>query len=155
MTAEQRVAHGDTVTLHYRLSSRDGHEFEGTFGGEPATFVLGQGELAESLERWLIGLPAHETHVFQLEPEQALGRCDPALVQRVPLGDFPPGMRVEPRALIEFSLPNGSLLPGTVLEKTQDEAVVDFNHPLCGCPVLFEVEVLAIRRPGIRPPDSR
>lgn len=146
MTGEQRVVHGDTVTLHYRLSSRDGHEFESTFGGEPALITLGQGELAESLERWLIGLPAHETHVFQLEPEQAFGRCDPALVQRLRLGDFPPGMRVEPRALIEFALPNGSRLPGTVLEKTQDEAVVDFNHPLCDCPVLFEVEVLAISR---------
>lgn len=146
MTGEQRVAQGDTVTLHYRLSSRGGHEFESTFGGEPAVIVLGQGELAENLERWLIGLPTHETHVFQLEPEQAFGRCDPALVQRVPLGDFPPDMQVEPHTLIEFSLPNGSLLPGTVLEKTQGEAVVDFNHPLCDCPVLFEVEVLAIRR---------
>jgi FKBP-type peptidyl-prolyl cis-trans isomerase 2 len=149
------VARGDTVTLHYRLSSRDGHEFENTFGGEPAMFVLGQGQLAENLERWLIGLPVNEIHVFQLDPDQAFGRCDQALVQRVRLSDFPPDMRVEPHTLIEFSLPNGSLLPGTVLEKTQDEAVVDFNHPLCDCPVLFEVKVLAIRRPGNPAPDSR
>jgi len=141
------VARGDTVTLHYRLSSRDGHEFESTFGGDPAVLELGQGQLAENLERWLIGLPLHEVHVFLLDPQQAFGHCDPALVQRIPLNCFPPDMAVEPRALIEFALPNGSLLSGTVLEKTEGEAVVDFNHPLCDCPVLFEVEVLAVRRP--------
>jgi len=149
------VAHGDTVTVHYRLSSQTGHEFESTFGGEPATFVLGQGELADSLERWMIGLPVGETHVFLLEGGQAFGSCDPALVQRIPLADFPPDMQVEAHTLMEFSLPNGTTLPGTVLEKTQSEAVVDFNHPLCDCPVQFEVEVLAIRRPEIRPPGSR
>lgn len=149
------VAAGDTVVLHYRLSSVQGHEVESTFGGEPAVFMLGQGQLAENLERWLIGLPLHERHVFQLDPAQAFGHCDPARVQRIPLAQFPPDMAVEPRALIEFSLPNGSLLSGTVLEKTQDEAVVDFNHPLCDCPVLFEVEVLGIRRPEPRAPDSR
>jgi FKBP-type peptidyl-prolyl cis-trans isomerase 2 len=149
------VAPGDTVTLHYRLASLDGHEFEGTFGGEPATLILGQGELAASLERWLIGVPVGETHVFQLEAGQAFGHCDPALVQRLPLANFPPGMRVEPHTLIEFALPNGSLLQGTVLEKTQDEAVVDFNHPLCDCPVVFEVEVLGIRPRPSQAPDSR
>lgn len=149
------VAMGDTVTLHYRLSSRDGQEIESSFGGEPAVFVLGQGHMAEALERWLIGLPTRDRHVFQLEPEQAFGHCDPAQVQRVALDRFPADMVVEPGALIEFSLPNGSRLAGTVLEKTQDEAVVDFNHPLCDCPVLFEVEVLAIRRPERPTPDSR
>jgi FKBP-type peptidyl-prolyl cis-trans isomerase 2 len=64
-------------------------------------------------------------------------------------------MRVEPHTLIEFALPNGSLLQGTVLEKTQDEAVVDFNHPLCDCPVVFEVEVLGIRPRPSQAPDSR
>lgn len=151
----QRIETGDAVTVHYRLSSQSGHEFESTFGGEPATFVLGQGELAESLERWLIGLSVGETHVFLLEAGQAFGYCDPALVQRIPLTDFPAGMQVEAQALMEFSLPNGTTLPGTVLEKTESEAVVDFNHPLCDCPVQFEVEVLAIRRPELRPPGSR
>jgi FKBP-type peptidyl-prolyl cis-trans isomerase SlpA len=148
------VAYGDTVTLHYRLSSADGHEFESTFGSEPATFTLGQGELSENLERWLIGLPAHETHVFQLEPEQAFGRSDPALVQRIALSEFPPDMPVEPRTLLEFTLPNGTQLSGTVLEKDANEAVVDFNHPLCDCPVWFEVEVLAIKSPRSQRPGS-
>lgn len=149
------VAQGDTITLHYRLSSQNGHEIESTFGGEPAVIVMGQGELAENLERWLIGLPVNEVHVFQLEADQAFGRCDPALVQHIPLAEFPSDMPVEPGALIEFALPNGSLLPGTIVEKMQDEAVVDFNHPLCDCHVLFEVEVLAIRRPESPAPGSR
>jgi FKBP-type peptidyl-prolyl cis-trans isomerase 2 len=149
------IAHGDVVTLHYRLSSPSGQEFESTFGGEPAILTLGQGELAESLERWLIGLQAGEVHVFQLDAVHAFGQCDPALVQRIPLADFPAHLRVEAHSLVEFALPNGTLWAGTVLEKTENEAVVDFNHPLCDCPVVFEVEVLAIRRPGIRPPGSR
>jgi len=65
------VAPGDTVVLHYRLAAGTGEELEGTFGGEPATLTLGRGELAENLERCLIGLASGEQRVFLLPPEQA------------------------------------------------------------------------------------
>jgi len=149
------VAPGDTLVLHYRLAAVTGEELESTFDGEPAIITLGQGELAENLERCLIGLVTGERRVFLLPPEEAFGRCDPTRLQRLPRTAFPPEMAVAPRTLIRFTLPNGSDLLGTVVECDAEEVVVDFNHPLCDCPVQFEVQVLEIRRPANPVPERR
>jgi FKBP-type peptidyl-prolyl cis-trans isomerase SlpA len=148
------VALGDTIVLDYKLSSQTGVDFESTFDGEPIALTLGQGELAATLEQCLLGLTLGERHVFLLQAEQAFGRSDAGLVQRVPLEAFPPEIAVRENAMIEFTLPNGNTLPGVVREIGQADAVVDFNHPLSDCPVLFEVEVREIRRPADRPPHS-
>lgn len=147
MSAANVVAPGDTLVLHYSVSSPSGATAESTFDGAPVTVTLGQGELAETMERCLIGLTPGERHVFLLEPGQAFGFSDPALVQRIARSEFPANMPVKPGALIEFSLPNGTTLPGLIKEVGQDDIVVDFNHPLSDCPVNFEVEILEIRRP--------
>ena len=153
--AEKFVAPGDTLRLNYKLFSPAGRVFENTFEEDPITLTLGQGDLAENLENCLIGLGINTRHVFMLEPAQAFGCFDARLVQRIPLTEFPPEMTLAPKVMVEFQLPNGATLPGVIQEIDQSEAVVDFNHPLSDCPVIFEVEVLGIT-PAVqcRPPDS-
>ena len=68
---ENTVGTGDTIVLHYKLSSASGAEIESTFEDEPIEITLGQGALAWNLESCLLGLPPHERHVFLLEPAQA------------------------------------------------------------------------------------
>lgn len=149
------VSPGDTIVLHYKLSSGNGADIESTFDDAPIEITLGQGELAANLENCLLGLPLHERHVFMLEAAQAFGCWSESLVQRLPLTEFPSDMALAPQMMIEFQLPNGTTLPGVIREINQKEAVVDFNHPLSDCPVNFEVEVLAIKRTGLgRSPDS-
>jgi len=138
------VKSGDTLTLHYKITAMNGTEIDSTFDGEPMQLTLGRNELAQTLENCLIGVLPGERHVFQLEPWQAFGVSNPELVQQIALDEFPADMPVEPGSLIEFTLPNGNSLSGTVKSKTHSHAVVDFNHPLSDCPILFEVEVLAI-----------
>lgn len=153
-TGPQQVAMGDTIVLDYKISSQTGEDFESTFEDEPIELTLGQAELAATLEQCLLGLVPGERYVFMLEPEQAFGRSDENLLQHVPLEAFPPEVEVREHAMIEFTLPNGNTLPGIVREIGQTDAVVDFNHPLSDCPVLFEVEVREIRRPAGRLPHS-
>ena len=149
------VSPGDTIVLHYKLSSSDGTEIESTFDDAPIELTLGQGDLAWNLENCLLGLPLNERHVFMLEPAQAFGCWNESLVQRLALSEFPPDMALAPQTMVEFQLPNGTTLPGVIREIDQSVAVVDFNHPLSDCPVNFEVEVLAITRKGLRQsPDS-
>lgn len=138
---------GDTVILHYRLSSRDGAEIESTFDGEPARITLGAGELPATLERQIAQTPIRTRFVYLLEPEQAFGRHDDALVQNVPLADFPDGSAPQPNSLVEFTLPNGTSLTGMALERQGDSVKVDFNHPLADCPVNFELEILEVIAP--------
>lgn len=152
--AQRPVALGDRILMHYKLGSQSGAELENTFDAEPITLTLGQNELAPNLEQYLIGLPLHERHVFMLDPAQAFGYRDAALIQKILLKEFPAAITPAPDAMIEFQMPNGATLAGRVLEVGANEVVVDFNHPLADCPVLFEVEVLEINSMAIPPPDS-
>jgi len=142
----ETVRLGDTVTLHYKITAMNGDEIDSTFSGESVTLAIGSNALADNLEKCLVGLPVGERHVFQLEPWQAFGISDPELIQEVPLDEFPEDMPTHPGSLIEFALPNGDSISGLLKSKTQSIALVDFNHPLSDCPILFEVEVLEILR---------
>lgn len=138
------------LTLHYSLSALDGNEFVSTFGLSPATLQMGSGQLAESLERCLLGLPAGERHVFQLEPDEAFGEHNPRLVERIARSALPPGIDLKENSLIEFSAPDDGQFArsggfaGFLRELTETTALFDFNHPLAGQPVRFEVEIIGI-----------
>ena len=140
------VGPGSRLTLHYRIALADPPHAEvlSTFGGHPATLVLGSGELAPSLERCLIGAESGVPHVFMLRPDEAFGGYRDELLQRVPADAFPDTLAVEPGQVIEFSAPDGTRLAGLVKELGAGEALVDFNHPLAGRPIRFEVEILAV-----------
>ncbi len=141
------VAYGDTITLRYAIRFRDGSEIVSNFEEpEPDALTVGDGTLAQALEQWLIGLEPGERHVFLLEPWQAFGASSAELVQTLSPQDIPPGMQLEPGTLVEFELPNGQTLAGSILDVAPEGVKVDFNHPLADCPIEFEVEVVAIRR---------
>jgi FKBP-type peptidyl-prolyl cis-trans isomerase SlpA len=132
------------ITLHYRLATADDIEIVSTFGATPATLQLGSGELAPPLEACLNGLAVGGRHVFTLEPDQAFGPHNPQLLQRLPLKELPAGGTIELQALVEFAAPGGGMFTGMVRELDADSALIDFNHPLAGKTIRFEVEVVGI-----------
>ena len=132
------------VTLHYRIALADDTELLSTFAATPATLRMGSGELAPTLERCLEGLPVGERHVFLLDPDQAFGPHRPHLVERRPRADLPNGAELEEMAMIEFESPGGAKYAGLVRELDEKSALIDFNHPLAGKAVRFEVEVVGI-----------
>lgn len=140
----ERVNPDSFVTLHYRLAAADDTEFVSTFGASPATLQLGSGQLAPPLEACLVGLPAGERHVFLLEAEQAFGPHNPKLLQRLPRAELPAGATVERHSLVEFAAPDGSRFSGLVRELDGHSALIDFNHPLAGKAIRFEVEIIGI-----------
>ncbi|MDR2238835.1 MAG: FKBP-type peptidyl-prolyl cis-trans isomerase [Zoogloeaceae bacterium] len=139
-----RVEAGSLLTLHYRLALADDTELVSTFGGKPATLQMGSGELAPVLERCLIDLPLGERTVFLLEPEQAFGPRDPQLMQRFARSELPHADDLREMALIEFQVPGGGACAGLVRELTEEDALIDFNHPLAGKAIRFEVDVIGI-----------
>ncbi len=134
---------GDRVTLHYRIASY-GQEIANTFPEAPETFRLGDGEIDPRLEQALVGLVEGERQVFELMPWQAFGERDEAQVQTMPRSDFPADLALIPEHQIDFELPNGQSLTGTLLEAGPETVRIDFNHPLAGLPIEFEVHILAI-----------
>jgi FKBP-type peptidyl-prolyl cis-trans isomerase SlpA len=143
--SKSAVAYGDTIQLRYAIRFRNGDEIVSNFEeAGPDTLTLGDGTLAQSLEQWLIGLKPGERHVFLLEPWQAFGISSEEMVQTLNPQDIPSGMQLEPGTLVEFEMPNGQTLAGSILEITPEGVKVDFNHPLADCPIEFEVEVARI-----------
>ena len=147
--APGRVAPGSHLTLHYRLSLADSDaDVINTFVERPATLQLGLGQMAEPLERCLLGLAEGDQRVFELEAEQAFGRRNPELVQKLsratldansgPDDDYVPG------DLVEFPTPDGGRFAGVLKAITEDYALFDFNHPLAGQRVRFEVKILGV-----------
>jgi FKBP-type peptidyl-prolyl cis-trans isomerase SlpA len=137
---------GDRVTLHYRLEC-GGEEVVNTFPEDPETFTMGSGELEGRLETLLLGLTEGQHLTFDLEPGEAFGHRDEALVHTLPRADFPAGMELDLGHGVQFDLPNGQSMMGTIRELGEDTVKVDFNHPLAGLPVTMEVQIIAIETP--------
>jgi FKBP-type peptidyl-prolyl cis-trans isomerase SlpA len=132
------------VTLHYRIATADNVEMVSTFAATPATLQLGNGELAPTLEACLEGIEVGELKTFVLAPEMAFGLHNAQMVSRVPRDALPP--KVEPKLFEPLSLPaeDGTSYSALVLEMDDEFVLLDFNHPLAGKQILFEVKVVGV-----------
>jgi FKBP-type peptidyl-prolyl cis-trans isomerase SlpA len=146
---EPLVQPGSLLTLHYRLAGPDGRDVINTFAEAPATLSIGAGELSPTIESRLLGLAEGARASFELSPGEAFGERNPDLVQRVTrrmlaeLGDPDETYRVGD--VVSFPLPDGAgSYAGTVREVADDALVFDFNHPLAGCAVTFEVHLIGV-----------
>jgi len=144
----KRVEPGSFLTLHYRLRDGDGVAFVDTFATPPATLSLGTGELAPAMEARLLGLVAGSEHSFALAAGEAFGERDPALVHRVSRaaldaeGDADGDYRVGD--VVRFPARDGQSIAGVVREIEDDALVFDFNHPLAGRAVTFDVKLIGV-----------
>ena len=143
------VQPGSFLTLHYRLSGPDGADVVNTFGDKPATLSLGAGQLAPAIEQRLIGLAEGEHRRFTLAPGEAFGERNPQLLQRVArsllreLGD--PQELYASGDVVRFPTPDAvGEYAGVVCEAGDDWVLFDFNHPLAGRAVSFEVQLIGV-----------
>ena len=152
MSEVQQVRPGSFLTLHYRLSGADGVPLVDTFTDQPATLSLGTGELAPAMEQRLIGLAEGTRARFELAPDEAFGERNPQLLQRVSMsvlrehGD--PDETYQVGDVVQFLTPDGQGRFAGVLRELgpagEDWGLFDFNHPLAGQPVSFEVLVIGV-----------
>lgn len=147
--AVNHVQQGSFLTLHYRLSGPDGADIINTFADKPATLSLGSGELAPAMEARLVGLAEGTRTSFELAASEAFGERNPDMLQRVKvsllhqLGD--PDEEYGLGDVVQFPTPDGQgAYAGVVREVGSDWLLFDFNHPLAGQPVTFEVHVIGV-----------
>lgn len=148
-SAEPTVRPDSYLTLHYRVSLADGGEdVVSTFGGNPATLQLGIGQMAEPLERCLLGLAQGSHATFDLEPDAAFGPRNPELVQKVSRAMLDSNSEADPDYqpgdLVDFPAPDGTRFAGVLKEINAQWALFDFNHPMAGKRVCLEVEIIGI-----------
>lgn len=137
------------LTLHYRLAGPDGADVINTFRDKPATLSLGTGELAPAMEACLMGLPEGTRRSFDLAAGAAFGERNPELLQHVKRsllsqwGD--PQEEYHVGDVVQFPTPDGQGTYAGVVRRLDEDAVVfDFNHPLAGQSVTFEVQLIGV-----------
>jgi FKBP-type peptidyl-prolyl cis-trans isomerase SlpA len=144
-----RVHPGSFLTLHYRLTGADGADVVNTFGAQPATLSLGTGQLAPAVESHLLGLSEGAHTQFELAPGEAFGQRNPQMLQRVgrrlldELGA--PAEHYATGDVVSFPTPDGQASYAGVVREVHDEWLLfDFNHPLAGQPLRFEVQLIGV-----------
>lgn len=147
-----QVQAGSFLTLHYRLAGPDGGDIVNTFNDKPATLTIGSGELAPAIEARLIGLEEGTRTVIELAAGEAFGPRNPDMVQKLAFSELrqmgDPNEEYQVGDVVQFPTPDGRGAFAGVLRELdptgRDWALFDFNHPLAGQPVSFEVQLIGV-----------
>ena len=133
------VSEGTRVFLNFSVSLEDGSEVDTNFGGDPVDFVVGDGSLLPGFERRLFGMSAGERQMFTVPPEDAFGQPNDNNLQYLPRQQFDDDTALEIGLVYSFADASGGEVPGMIIAFDDNEVTVDFNHPLAGRTILFDV----------------
>lgn len=133
------MSEGTRVFLNFSVSLEDGSEVDTNFGGDSVNFVIGDGSLLPGFERLLFGMSPGERQMFVVSPEHAFGQPNDNNVQSLPRGRFDDDAVLEVGLVYSFADASGGEVPGMVVSFDDGKVTVDFNHPLSGRTILFDV----------------
>ncbi|MGL5007419.1 MAG: FKBP-type peptidyl-prolyl cis-trans isomerase [Plesiomonas sp.] len=133
------------VLVHFDLLLSDGSAADSTrVENKPALFCFGDQSLSPALENELLGLSVGDKKRFTLMPEQAFGLPNPNNIQYVERSRFTSETELKIGMIMLFSQPSGQEVPGIIRAITGDSVTIDFNHPLAGQAVTFDIEIMAL-----------
>ena len=132
------------VTMHFALRTPEGEVIDSTFENDPVQMQVGDGNLLPKFEDCLLGLQQGDRKTFTVNPEVAFGQRNDANIQMMKRHQFGADMVLEPGLMISFSDAGNGELPGVIKTIEGDDVAVDFNHPLAGMTLAFEVEIISV-----------
>ncbi|WP_406732687.1 FKBP-type peptidyl-prolyl cis-trans isomerase [Vibrio scophthalmi] len=139
------IAQQSAVTLHFTIKMKDGSVADSTYNmGKPAKLVIGDGSLSENFEQCLFGLQTGDKKAIDLPAADAFGMPNPDNIHYMERSKFVGDAEVEVGTIMAFSGRDGMEIPGIITDIAGDSVTVDFNHPLAGQDVTFEVEILSV-----------
>lgn len=140
-----QVKVGDTVNVHYRGTLSDGAQFDSSEGRDPLAFTVGAGHVIPGFENAVVGLEPGGAVTVTIPPEEAYGPKHEELVHEVSVEDF----ATEPYAggMVTIVSPEGDEMPGRIVAIEGDKVTLDFNHPLGGETLIFEITLVSIDDP--------
>nr|WP_252733830.1 FKBP-type peptidyl-prolyl cis-trans isomerase [Pseudoalteromonas sp. C2R02] len=134
------------VVFHFSIKLSDGSAADSSkVHNKPAKLVMGDGSLTANFEKCLLGLKAGDNKSFALEPEDAFGMPNPDNIYHLDRTKFGAETPAQVGAIIAFTQPDGSELPGIIREVAGESVTVDFNHPLSGQKLTFDVEIIEVK----------
>ena len=139
-----RIGPDKQVTLHFALKLDNGDVVDSTFDKNPATFKVGDGNLLPGFEQAIYGLKAGDKRSLSISPEQGFGQGNPQNIQVMPRSQFQ-DMELSGGLLVIFNDAANAELPGVVKAFDDNQVTIDFNHPLAGKALSFDVEIIEVK----------
>ena len=135
---------GTRVTLHFALRLPEGEVIDSNFEREPATFTVGDGNLLQGFEQSIFGLQEGDRKTVVIKPENGFGQRNPNNIQEIARSQFGADVELSEGLMLSFADAQKTELPGVVQSFNEDVVIVDFNHPLAGREIIFDVAILKI-----------
>ena len=149
------VEDGKTVCFHYVGTLEDGTEFDNSrTRGEPLVGHIGQGHLIPGFESALMGMGVGEKKSVVVESKDAYGEYNEDAIQTVPLERFPSDFTPQVGGQVQGENSTGQTFNATITDSTESDVTLDFNHPLAGKSLSFEIEVVSIANPSSEPENN-
>jgi FKBP-type peptidyl-prolyl cis-trans isomerase SlpA len=141
----REINHNSEVIFHFSIILSDGSAADSSkVDNKPAKLVMGDGSLTENFEKCLLGLTAGDNKSFELAPEDAFGQPNPDNIYHLDRNKFDSETPAKIGSIIAFTQQDGTELPGIIREVVGESVTVDFNHPLSGQKLTFEVEIIEV-----------
>jgi len=137
------VTEGKLIKVSYTLKV-NGDVIDSTNEGEPFEFRVGSSQVIPGFEKALIGMKAGEKKLFEVTPDEGYGQENPEGIHEVSKDELPPDIKPEVGMTLYAREPNGQTIPVRISEVKEDAVVVNFNHPLAGKNLNYEVEIIEI-----------
>lgn len=134
------------ITLHFTIRLLDGTEIDTTHGKPPASFVWGDESLLPGFERPLLGLKAGDKRSVLIQAKDGFGERNEDNIQHFRPDTFADDLQLAPGMVVSFADAARAELPGVIQSVDEEWVTVDFNHPLAGKDLTFEVEIVAVER---------
>ena len=142
------VQAGSDVAFDYTLTDESGTVIDSSKGNgkEPVHYIHGQRQIIPGLEKELAGMAVGGEKKITLKPEDAYGPIDPHAFQEIPKDRLPPGA-LKVGTMLMAQGPQGQGVPARVHEIKEKTVIMDFNHPLAGKTLSFDIKITEIKMP--------
>ena len=139
------IKNGQKVTIHYVGKLKDGTVFDSSRNqGSPLSFTVGDGKILPAFEKAVVDMNIGDVKTILLEAAEAYGEVNPDAVRIVPKTQFGTTDDLEVGAMVRGQSPDGNPIHATVRSIDTNDIILDFNHPLAGQNLDFEVELLSV-----------
>ncbi len=141
-----RVEKDVVVSLQYKLWLDDDTLAEESEADDPLVYLHGHDNIIPGLEQALDGLRVGDTKTVVVEPEDGYGEYDPDNADEINRGELPEGFEPEVGMLLSIEDGAGNQLVAEVAEVSEDTILLDFNHPMAGEILRFDVVITGLRQ---------
>ncbi|MDD3375170.1 MAG: peptidylprolyl isomerase [Candidatus Omnitrophica bacterium] len=141
---DMMIENGKTVKFDYTLTV-EGQVVDTSEGKEPLEYVQGSGNIIPGLEKQMVGLKAGDSRKLTVDAKEAYGEINPELLQEVSKSVFPPDLELKKGMMVPLQNNDGQPIPAIVEEVKEESVVFNFNHPLAGQNLLFDVKVVDVK----------